>query len=89
MLKNVLNVNPEARYKINQIKESRWYNLVDKKYEASGIVVGSDAIVADEAVIATMKRMGVTTDTAQIKNYISNNRHNQITAFYYLLKKKA
>ena len=33
--------------------------------------------------------MGVTTDVAQIKNYIVNNRHNHITAFYYLLKKKA
>jgi len=27
-------------------------------------------------------------DPAQIKNYVSNNRHNHITAFYYLLKKK-
>jgi hypothetical protein len=24
----------------------------------------------------------------QIRNYIANNRHNQITSYYYLLKKK-
>lgn len=28
-------------------------------------------------------------ESSQIRNYIINNRHNQITAFYYLLKKKA
>lgn len=28
-------------------------------------------------------------DPVQIKNYILNNRHNHITAYYYLLKKKA
>ena len=33
--------------------------------------------------------MGVNMDPVQIKNYIVNNRHNHITAFYYLLKKKA
>ena len=47
MLKNILNVNPESRYKIDQIKESKWYNLVDKKYDARGIIVGSDSITAD------------------------------------------
>jgi hypothetical protein len=25
----------------------------------------------------------------QIKNYVINNRHNHITAYYYLLEKKA
>lgn len=33
--------------------------------------------------------MGVTADPAQIRNYIANNRHNNITAYYYLLMKKA
>lgn len=28
-------------------------------------------------------------DPNQIKNYVANNRHNYITAYYYLLKKKA
>ena len=89
MLKNILNTSPEARFKVNQIKESKWYNMTGKKYEAKGIVVGSDAVPADEAVIATMKKMGVTAESSQIKTYIGNNRHNHITAFYYLLKKKA
>lgn len=32
MLRCILNVNPDARYKINQIKESKWYNLTGKRY---------------------------------------------------------
>ena len=63
--------------------------MTGKKYEAPGIIVGTDTIVPDQRVIAAMKRMGVTAEIAQIKNYIINNRHNHITAFYYLLKKKA
>lgn len=89
MLKNVLNTNPENRFKVNEIKESKWYNLTGKKYEAKGFIVGNDSITADDAVVATMIKMGATADQTQIKNYIANNRHNHVTAFYYLLKKKA
>jgi hypothetical protein len=39
-------------------------------------------------VIALMKSMGVPAETAQITNYIATNRHNHITAHYYLLKHK-
>jgi hypothetical protein len=35
-----------------------------------------------------MKTMGVQIDTTQITNYIATNRHNHITAYYYLLKNK-
>ena len=55
----MLNVNPESRYKIKQIKESKWYNLLDKKYEAPGIIVGTDKITADERIVALMRQMGV------------------------------
>lgn len=33
-----------------------------------------------------MQKMGV--DVAQAKTYILNNKHNQVTALYYLLKIK-
>lgn len=89
MLKAILNVNPDSRFKIQEIKSSVWYNLTNEKYEAPGIIVGTDTIIPDDRIIATMKKMGVAIDVSQIKNYIINNRHNQITSFYYLLKKKA
>ena len=34
-----------------------------------------------------MQKQGI--DVLQAKNYLMNNRHNQITATYYLLKVKA
>lgn len=44
VLKSILNVNPETRYKITQIRDSRWYNLTSYKYESKGIIVGKDQI---------------------------------------------
>lgn len=35
-----------------------------------------------------MKTMGVQMEPTQITNYIATNRHNHITAYYYLLKNK-
>jgi hypothetical protein len=49
--------------------------------------VGKDAIEVDDRLARLMQKHGI--EPAQIKNYVSNNRHNHITAFYYLLKKKA
>lgn len=43
----MLNVNPDSRFKISQVKDSRWFNLTGKRYEVKGIVVGNDTIVPD------------------------------------------
>jgi hypothetical protein len=83
----VLNVNPETRFKIEQIKESRWYNLIGSRYSVTGIIVGKDPIAAVEKLVQKMEKQGM--DGTQIRNYVANNRHNHVTAYYYLLKKKA
>lgn len=94
MLKAILDVNPETRYaieygrySIDRIRETKWYRNTAKNYVANGIIVGKDPIEVDERLVRIMQKHGV--DPAQIKNYVTNNRHNHITAFYYLLKKKA
>lgn len=49
--------------------------------------MGKDPIEVDERIIKKMqKQVG---DAAQAKTFIINNKHNQTTAFYYLLKIKA
>jgi hypothetical protein len=47
ILKNVLNVNPEMRFKIPQIRASKWYNLskIKHDHELKGIIVGKDEII--------------------------------------------
>ena len=87
MLKCLLDVNPQTRYKIDQIRESKWYNLSNKKYIANGIIVGKDTIEINDKVARIIQKQGVS--LGQIKTYILNNRHNHVTTFYYLLLKKA
>jgi 5'-AMP-activated protein kinase catalytic alpha subunit len=34
ILKGILNTNPEARFKMQQIRESKWYNQLGNNYKA-------------------------------------------------------
>lgn len=86
-MKGILNTNPEARFRITQIRESKWYNQISKNYLPEGIIVGKDSIEVDEKLLKKMQKQGV--EVAQAKAFIENNRHNQATALYYLLKVKA
>jgi 5'-AMP-activated protein kinase catalytic alpha subunit len=47
MLKSILDVNPETRYTIDKIRETKWYKGASKSYIANGIIVGKDAIEVD------------------------------------------
>lgn len=86
ILRSVLNVNPETRFKIPQIRASRWYNIIKHKIEPKGIIVGKDQIVPDESIVKRMEQLEF--DPIQTRTYVINNRHNHVTATYYLLQKK-
>lgn len=86
ILRNVLNVNPETRYKIPQIRASKWYNTSKLKHEPKGIIIGKDMITVDNSVIKKMEKYDF--DPVQTRTYVINNRHNHVTAMYYLLLKK-
>jgi hypothetical protein len=59
-VKKILNVDPETRFKIPQIKESKWYNLVREKPEINqGIIVGKDTIVIDEGVFKELENYNI------------------------------
>ncbi len=79
-------MNPETRFKINQIRESKWYNGTSYRYESKGIIVGKDQIEPNEQIIRLME--GYNVDPVQARTYIINNRHNHTTALYYLLEIK-
>jgi len=49
--------------------------------------MGKDPIEINEKLVQRMAKDNL--DSNQIKSYVTNNRHNYITAYYYLLKKKA
>ena len=46
-----------------------------------------DKIEAEGRLVEMLTRNGY--EAGQVRTYVANNRHNHITAHYYLLKKKA
>ena len=87
ILKGILNVNPEFRWKIDQIKKSKWFHQNGTPYRSEGVLLGRDTVQADKRVINIMKQKGF--DREVVENFVNGNRHNNVTAYYYLLKKKA
>ena len=86
MLKSMLSVNPATRYTLQQIRNTDWIRQPGSIYQAKGLIVGRDVINTDERVVAEMASRGI--DPQQVRNYVAHNRHNQVTAYYELLKKK-
>ena len=84
LIKRILNVDPEARFKISQIKDSKWYCLAREKSDlSSGIIVGKDPIHIDDTVFKELENYSI--DLNQARNNLLHNRHGSI---YYLLLQK-
>lgn len=85
-LKCILNVDPEKRYTIEQIRAHRWYKQ-HEDIHYHGIIVGSDQIPVDEKLLNKCIELGYEGDYAL--KWIEANKHNSVTATYNLLLKKA
>ena len=84
LVKKILVVNPINRATINDIKNDPWFK---KDYKPIyGLFLSIQEIPIDNSIISEMEKNGYKRDEI-IKN-IKNNRHNEITTFYYLLVKK-
>jgi 5'-AMP-activated protein kinase catalytic alpha subunit len=96
LIKKVLNTDPLTRLTIKEIRQHDWFNQV-KAVENEGIVVGRENIPVIEEAVQTMIR-DVTLSQQEAPSdpnfysqavvYIQNNKHNQVTATYYLILKK-
>ena len=84
LVKKILVVNPNRRANIEEIKNDPWFN---KGYiPIYGLFIPIQEIPIDDAIINEMEKYGYKKEEI-IKN-VKNNRHNEITTFYYLLVKK-
>ena len=84
LVKKILIVNPINRAGISEIKNDPWFK---KDYKPIyGLFLPIQEIPVDNFIINEMTKNGYKKDEI-IKN-IKNNRHNEITTFYYLLVKK-
>jgi 5'-AMP-activated protein kinase catalytic alpha subunit len=88
LLHKILNVDPEKRYNIDEIKAHPWFNKVNSKiYMSEGLLIDKYIIPFDEDIIKEMvDKYGYNEQNIKINLII--NKHNNITTTYYLMLKK-
>ena len=83
-LHRILNVDPNKRYNLIQIKNHPWFNLINMKNNIwEGLNINEVIIPIDEDLIDKMEELNYKKE--EVKKCILNNRHNHITTTYYLL----
>jgi 5'-AMP-activated protein kinase catalytic alpha subunit len=90
MMKKILQVDPKKRYKIDEIKKHPWYMSIQQT-QLDGIVVGKDKIpVLNQIQIEMESNTQVKTldGLDKLTTMVEMNKHNPLTATYYLLIKK-
>ena len=84
LIKKILVVNPDYRANIDDIKNDPWFK---KDYKPIyGLFLPIQEIPIDDFIIREIEKRGYA--KGEIIKNIKNNRHNEITTFYYLLVKK-
>ena len=84
LLKKILVVNPRLRSDIIDIKRDNWF--IKEYKQTLGLFISIREIPISDKIIEEMEKNGIQKD--KIKEYIKTNRHNNITAFYYILSNK-
>ena len=88
ILHRILNVNPEKRYTIEQIKKHPWFNQINPKINMSeGLLIDYYIVPFDEEIINKMVNE-YSFNEQEIKVNLLINKHNNITTTYYLILKK-
>ena len=83
----ILNTNPEKRYTIEQIRKHPWFNLVSCDSDFKGIQVGTDPVPIDLNILDSLK-VDFDIDQKYAKKCLQANKHNHISASYYLRLKE-
>ena len=83
----ILNTDPEKRYTIEQIRKHPWFNLVECEATFKGIQVGTDPVPIDNNILDSLKE-DFDIDPKYAKKCLQANKHNHISASYYLRLKE-
>jgi 5'-AMP-activated protein kinase catalytic alpha subunit len=86
LITKILNTDPEKRYKIEDIRKHPWFNLVKCEENFRGTIVGIDQVPIDPEILKVLNDYSI--DIEYAKKCLEANKHNSITATYYLLLKK-
>ncbi|CAD8143741.1 unnamed protein product [Paramecium octaurelia] len=85
LIKNILNVDPQKRYTIAEIRKHCWFSFYNQKIP-TGLIVAQHRIPIDPEIVKQMIQYGIQNDYAE--KCVETNRHNHVTTTYYLLLKK-
>ena len=81
-----MNTDPEKRYKIEDIRKHPWFNIVKCEEQYRGTIMGIDPVPIDPEILESLSQYDINIDYA--KKCLEANKHNTITATYFLLLKK-
>eukprot|EP00826_Nyctotherus_ovalis_P063177 TRINITY_DN9243_c0_g1_i14.p1 TRINITY_DN9243_c0_g1~~TRINITY_DN9243_c0_g1_i14.p1 ORF type:complete len:577 (-),score=142.98 TRINITY_DN9243_c0_g1_i14:246-1976(-) len=85
MIEGILNVDPEKRFTIEDIKKHPWFSLVPPMV-SHGLIVGVHQVPIEPAVLSQLDSYGFEAEYA--RKCIEANKHNAATTTYYLLLQK-
>ena len=87
IIRKILNVNPERRLTIAEIKAHEWFNIVNPRPNLSeGLLIDKIIIPIDEDIIQEMELFGYNKN--DVRSNLLYNKHNHITTTYYLILKQ-
>ena len=88
-LHRILNVNPDQRYTIDQIKNHPWFNIINPKINMSeGLLLPIYIVPIDECILDEMVNKLKFSEEEVRANLIANNHNHTTTTYYLLLKRK-
>ena len=88
-LYKILNVNPNQRYTIEQIKNHPWFNIINPKINMSvGLLLNVYIVPIDEKILEEMVNELKFNEAEVRANLIANNHNHTTTTYYLLLQKK-
>ena len=88
ILHRILNVEPDKRYNIEQIKAHPWFNIINPKiYMSEGLLINTHIVPIDEEIIEKMSNE-YEFNSIEVRVNLLANKHNHMTTTYYLLLKK-
>ena len=86
LLRQIIEVDPNKRLSIGQIRTHPWMTKAPTHRPAPGIVFGYSRVPVDKKIVQQMTMLGYNAD--QVVKNVEVNRHTNITTVYYLLLKK-
>ena len=85
LLSHLIEINPEKRFNLEQIKNHNWYNIINNK-SIPGIIVDKYKIPIDERIVNVCEAYGLEKD--KIIESVSENFYDNYTASYYIILSK-